>query len=126
MAWNEAKAYVTATGAAVRVGVQQIGKGNPRLMVSLGAELYEQLGEPDSVNVFVGDGDDAGKLLLQFDEDGAVEFKAAKKGGGQHSPECSPGNAQDKNETCRCQIRGTGSRRHRQQTNQHHAALVAA
>ena len=81
MAWNEAKAYVTSIGADVRVGIQKIGKGNPRLMVSLGAAMYEQLGEPDNVNVFVGDGDDAGKLLLQFDDEGSVEFKIGKRGG---------------------------------------------
>jgi len=81
MAWNNASAYVTAIGAQVRVGVQKIGKGNPRLMVSIGAKLYGDLGEPDSVNVFVGDGDDAGRLLLQFDDDGAVEFRRGKKGG---------------------------------------------
>lgn len=81
MAWNEAKPYVTAIGAQVRVGIQKIGKGNPRLMVSIGAKLFEELGEPDNVNVFVGDGDEAGQIMLQFDKDAAVEFKLGKRGG---------------------------------------------
>lgn len=81
MGWNEAKAYVPVTGAPVRVGIQQIGMGNPRLMVSLGAALFKKLGSPETVNVFVGDEEDAGKLLLQFDDEGSVEITAGKRGG---------------------------------------------
>ncbi len=81
MAWNDTKPYVTATGAPVRVGVQKIGKGNARVVISIGDELFKKIGEPDSCNVFVGDGDQAGQILIQCDEDAPHRFRLCGKGG---------------------------------------------
>lgn len=82
MAWNNIEPYVRATGAPVRVGVVKIKTGNARACVSIGRGLFNDLGKPGRCNVFAGDGDEAGQVMLQFDEDGVHEITRNQKGGG--------------------------------------------
>lgn len=82
MAWNETKPYVTALGAAVRAGVQKIGKkGKPRATITLNVDMHERLGDPKKCNVFIGDGDELGQVLIQCDDDGMHDFRKLTRGG---------------------------------------------
>ncbi len=60
--------YAAVDPAGIRVSTTRSGrKENAPLVVnvSIGAELFEEFGEPDRVAVLMGEGPDAGKLQLK-------------------------------------------------------------
>jgi hypothetical protein len=72
--------HVRATGAAVRVGVNRPGAGGGVIALTLSKAKYEELGKPETANVFIGDGDDDGQVLVQFDQGGDHKFIALPRG----------------------------------------------
>lgn len=82
MGWNVQQPYVASTGAEVRVSIIKIKSGNPRCQIGLSRDLLKALGNPTACDVFVGDGEEAGQLMLQFGGEGEHELKRHKLGGG--------------------------------------------
>lgn len=92
MGWNSVAPHLGGWKKdQVRVGVMQIAGGSPKLSVTLSTAVFEKLGEPDQCNIFAGDGDDAGKILVQFDADGAHAIHVMTKGGGRILAHIPPG-----------------------------------
>jgi hypothetical protein len=84
MGWNSTEPYMPAASAAVRLGVLKIGKGNPRASITLSKGVLKQLGNPDTCDVFIGEGEEAGQVLIQCDDNsGPHEIRELHKGGGK-------------------------------------------
>lgn len=81
MGWNKPLEAAANDKGAVRISVQVSSKGRSRLVVLLSEIVMEELGLPDSANAWLGDGEDSGKILLQFDKDGTIPVKRWSKGG---------------------------------------------
>lgn len=65
MGYNSVAPYVGATKAQVKIITAVSSIGTARNLISLSSAVMQHLGEPDEIDVFVGDGDDAGTLLIQ-------------------------------------------------------------
>lgn len=81
MAWNKPLEAAANDKGDVRLSVVVTSKGKSRLVIMLSPTVMEQVGDPDNCNAWLGEGEDKGKVLVQFDADGSIPVKGFSRGG---------------------------------------------
>jgi hypothetical protein len=83
MPWNNVKPIIKAAPECVRIGVLKVRNGTAKSTITISDALCVDLGRPECCNIFEGDGDEKGSLLIQFDTDGEHKLSELGLGGGR-------------------------------------------
>lgn len=81
MGWNKQLEIPAGGKGDLRAAVRVSKKGKASLILGLSDRVTAQLNGAKRANIWLGDGDEAGQVLVQFDGDGNIPVSSLKLGG---------------------------------------------